>query len=102
MFSLSYVVVTVKSRLAGMDPTLEKAAQDLYATPPQTFMGSPCPLVAPGIAGRRAALLRAVGRRLHHHVLTAGNEVTFPMYVYALVQRSVPAQIDVHRFDDAD
>ena len=37
MFCLSFVVVTVRARLAGMDDTLEAAAMDLYATPRETF-----------------------------------------------------------------
>ena len=95
MFSLSYVVVTVKARLAGMDPTLEKAAADLYATPVQTFRRVTLPLVLPGIL---AAALLAFALSIDDYiitVLTAGNEVTFPMYVYASFQHSVPAQIDV-------
>jgi len=95
MFSLSYVVVTVKARLAGMDPTLEKAAADLYATPVQTFRRVTLPLVLPGIL---AAALLSFALSIDDYiitVLTAGNEVTFPMYVYASFQHSVPAQIDV-------
>jgi spermidine/putrescine transport system permease protein len=95
MFSLSYVVVTVKARLAGMDPTLEKAAADLYATPFQTFRRVTLPLVMPGIL---AAALLSFALSIDDYiitVLTAGNEVTFPMYVYASFQHSVPAQIDV-------
>jgi spermidine/putrescine transport system permease protein len=95
MFSLSYVVVTVKARLAGMDPTLEKAAADLYATPAQTFRRVTLPLVLPGIL---AAALLSFALSVDDYiitVLTAGNEVTFPMYVYSSFQHSVPAQIDV-------
>ena len=95
MFCLSYVVVTVKSRLAGMDPTLEKAAQDLYATPRQTFTKVTLPLVAPGIA---AAALLAFALSVDDYIVTkytAGDEITFPLYVYGAVQRSVPTQIDV-------
>jgi spermidine/putrescine transport system permease protein len=95
MFSLSYVVVTVKARLAGMDPTLEKAAADLYATPAQTFRRVTLPLVMPGIL---AAALLAFALSIDDYiitVLTAGNEVTFPIYVYSSFQHSVPAQIDV-------
>lgn len=95
MFSLSYVVVTVKARLAGMDPTLEKAAQDLYATPAQTFRKVTFPLVAPGIA---AAALLAFALSIDDYIITvlnAGNAVTFPMYVYGSAQHSVPTQIDV-------
>ena len=67
MFCLSFVVVTVRSRLAGMDDNLEQAAMDLYATPRQTFWRVTFPLVFPGILGRRAAGLLAVLRRLHRH-----------------------------------
>jgi spermidine/putrescine transport system permease protein len=95
MFCVSYVVVTVKSRLAGMDPTLEHAAQDLYATPAQTFMKVTLPLVAPGIA---AAALLAFALSVDDYIITAftaGNLETFPMYIWGSVQRAYPAQIDV-------
>ncbi len=95
MFCVSYVVVTVKSRLAGMDPTLERAAQDLYATPAQTFMKVTLPLVAPGIA---AAALLAFALSVDDYIITvftAGNLETFPMYIWGSVQRAYPAQIDV-------
>jgi spermidine/putrescine transport system permease protein len=95
MFCLSYVVVTVKSRLAGMDPTLERAAQDLYATPAQTFMKVTLPLVAPGIA---AAGLLAFALSIDDYIITAftsGNLTTFPIYIWGSVQRAYPAQIDV-------
>lgn len=95
MFCLSYVVVTVKSRLAGMDPTLEKAAQDLYATPRQTFLKVTLPLVAPGIM---AAALLSFALSVDDYIVTkytAGDQITFPLYVYGAVQRSVPTQIDV-------
>ena len=95
MFSLSYVVVTVKARLAGMDPTLENAAQDLYATPAQTFRKVTLPLVFPGIA---AAALLAFALSIDDYIITvlnSGNAVTFPMYVYDSAQHSVPTQIDV-------
>ncbi|MDI5965296.1 ABC transporter permease [Streptomyces sp. SL13] len=95
VFCLSYVVVTVKSRLAGMDPTLERAAQDLYATPLQTFMKVTLPLVAPGIG---AAALLAFALSVDDYIITAftaGNMETFPMYIWGSVQRAYPAQIDV-------
>lgn len=95
MFCMSYVVVTVKSRLAGMDPTLERAAQDLYATPVQTFLKVTLPLVAPGIA---AAALLSFALSVDDYIITvftAGNLETFPMYIWGSVQRAYPAQIDV-------
>ena len=67
MFCLSFVVVTVRSRLAGMDDVLEQAAADLYATPTQTFMRVTFPLVLPGILGAALLSFSLSLRRLHHH-----------------------------------
>jgi spermidine/putrescine transport system permease protein len=49
MFCLSFVVVTVKARLSGMDSRLEDAAMDLYANEWQTFWRITFPLVFPEI-----------------------------------------------------
>ena len=48
-FSLSYVVITVKSRLADFDLSLEEAARDLGATGWQVFRRVTLPLIWPGI-----------------------------------------------------
>lgn len=95
MFCLSFVVVTVRARLAGMDDRLEQAAMDLYATPAQTFWRVTFPLVLPGIAG--AALL-SFSLSFDDFIVTnlnAGNESTFPMYVWGVAQRGVPMQVNV-------
>jgi spermidine/putrescine transport system permease protein len=95
MFCLSFVVVTVRSRLAGMDDTLEQAAMDLYATPRQTFWRVTFPLVFPGILG--AALL-SFSLSFDDFIVTnlnAGQTTTFPMYVWGVAQRGVPMQVNV-------
>jgi spermidine/putrescine transport system permease protein len=38
MFCISFVIVTVKARIAGLDPRLEQAAMDLYANERQSFL----------------------------------------------------------------
>jgi spermidine/putrescine transport system permease protein len=95
MFCLSFVVVTVRSRLAGMSDALEQAAMDLYATPAQTFWRVTFPLVFPGILG--AALL-AFSLSFDDFIVTnlnAGTTTTFPMYVWGAAQRGVPMQVNV-------
>jgi spermidine/putrescine transport system permease protein len=95
MFCLSFVIVTVRARLAGMNDTLEQAASDLYATPSQTFWRVTFPLVFPGILG--AALL-AFSLSFDDFIITnlnAGTTTTFPMYVYGVAQRGVPMQVNV-------
>ena len=95
MFCLSFVIVTVRSRLAGMDDNLEQAAMDLYATPRQTFWRVTFPLVFPGILG--AALL-AFSLSFDDFIVTnlnAGQSTTFPMYVWGVSRRTIPMQINV-------
>ncbi|MCX5069355.1 ABC transporter permease [Micromonospora lupini] len=95
MFCLSFVVVTVKARLAGMDRRLEEAAMDLYANEWQTFRRITLPLVLPGIV---AAALLAFSLSFDDFIVTnfnAGTTVTFPMYVWGAAQRGIPPQVNV-------
>ncbi len=95
MFCLSFVVVTVRSRLAGMSDTLEQAAADLYATPAQTFWRVTFPLVLPGIA---AAAMLSFSLSFDDFIITnlnAGNTTTFPMYVWGVQRKSIPMQVNV-------
>jgi spermidine/putrescine transport system permease protein len=95
MFCLSFVVITVKARLAGLDPRLEQAAADLYANEWQTFWRVTFPLVAPGIV---AAALLSFSLSFDDFIITnlnSGQTVTFPMYVWGAAQRGIPMQINV-------
>jgi spermidine/putrescine transport system permease protein len=95
MFCLSFVVVTVKARLAGLDTNYEQAAMDLYATPWQTYWRVTFPLVFPGILG--AALL-SFSLSFDDFIITNfnhGNTITFPMYVWGAAQRGIPPQVNV-------
>ena len=95
MFVISFVVVTVKARLSGLDPRLEQASMDLYADERATFRYVTLPLVAPGIMG--AALL-AFSLSFDDFIITnfnSGSTVTFPMYIWGAAQRGIPPQVNV-------
>jgi spermidine/putrescine transport system permease protein len=93
MFCISFVVVTVKARLAGLDARLEQAARDLYADERQTFMRITLPLVAPGIA---AAALLAFSLSFDDFIITNFNSgagfMTFPKFVWTASLRGIPPQ----------
>jgi spermidine/putrescine transport system permease protein len=94
MFIISFVVVTVKARLQGMDPRLEEAARDLYADPKATFRYVTFPLVLPGILG--AALL-GFSLSFDDYIISAFNSgtlVTFPIYIWGAAQRGIPVQVN--------
>jgi spermidine/putrescine transport system permease protein len=95
MFCLSFVVVAVKARVLSMDPRLEEAARDLYASPVQTFLRVTLPIAAPGIV---AGALLAFALSFDDFIITnfnAGSTVTFPMFVWGSAQRGTPVQINV-------
>jgi len=95
MFSISFVVVVVRSRLIGFDRHLEEAAADLGATPLATFRTVTLPLLAPGIM---AAALLAFSLSIDDFVISnfnSGTTVTFPLYVYGVSLRGVPVQVNV-------
>jgi spermidine/putrescine transport system permease protein len=95
MFCVSFVVVTVKARVSSLDPALEEAAADLYASPWQAFWRVTFPLLLPGIA---AAALLAFSLSFDDFIVTnftSGSYTTFPKFVYVSATRGIPPQANV-------
>ena len=92
MFSISFVVVVVRSRLIGFDRNLEEAARDLGANSLETFRLITLPLMMPGIVG--AAML-AFALSIDDFVISnfnSGQTVTFPLYIFGASQRGIPVE----------
>jgi spermidine/putrescine transport system permease protein len=95
MFNISYVVVTVKARLANFPRHLEEAAMDLGANEWTTFWKVTFPLILPGVI---AAALLAFSLSIDDYVITAftsGQTQTFPIYIYGSQLRGIPVQVNV-------
>ena len=95
LFCLSYAALTLKARLAGFDPTLELAAQDLGAPPLQAFRRVTLPLLVPGLL---AASLLSFSLSFDDYVVSsflAGETVTLPLYLAGAFQREISPQIQV-------
>ena len=95
MFSISFVVVVVRSRLIGFDRSIEDAAADLGATPVETFRYVTLPLLAPGIL---AAALLAFALSVDDFIVSdfnKGTTETFPLYVFGAHLRGIPVQVNV-------
>jgi spermidine/putrescine transport system permease protein len=89
------VIVTVRSRLIGFDRSLEEAAQDLGATPWETFRLVTLPLIMPGVV---SAALLAFALSIDDFVITyfnSGSTITFPVFIWGAVRVAVPPQIYV-------
>lgn len=95
MFQVSYVALTVKARIRGFDWSLEDAAMDLGAKPLRVVTRVTLPLIAPGIV---AAAMLSFALSLDDFIITlfnAGNQVTYPLYVYGARRAAFPPQINV-------
>ncbi len=95
MFNISFVVVTVRARLAGMNRSLEEAGMDLYANGRTTFWKVTFPLIFPGIL---SAALLAFALSIDDYVITvfsAGSVETFPLWVYGASRLGIPPEVNV-------
>jgi spermidine/putrescine transport system permease protein len=95
MFTVSYVVVTVKARLEGMDRHIEEAAMDLGASEWTAFRKVTFPMIAPGVA---AAALLAAAISVDDYVITsfnAGQTQTFPLFIFGATRQGVPPEVNV-------
>jgi spermidine/putrescine transport system permease protein len=95
MFSISFVVIVVRSRLIGFDRSVEDAAADLGAGPIATFRTVTLPLLAPAIL---AAALLAFALSIDDFVISnfnSGTTVTFPLYIFGAAQRGIPVEVNV-------
>jgi len=95
MFNVSYVVVTIKARLQGMDAHIEEAAADLGANEWTTFRKVTLPMILPGLA---AAGLLAFVLSLDDFVITnfnAGETQTFPLFIWGAARQGIPPQVNV-------
>ena len=87
MFSVAYVVITVRARMAGQDPSLEEASRDLGAGPVATFVRITLPGIFPGII---AGGLLAFVMSIDDYIITNfnnGTTQTFPLWVIGASNR---------------
>jgi len=95
LFCLSFVALTVKARIRGLDWSLEDAAADLGSPPLRTFVKITLPLLIPGIV---AAFLLSVSLSIDDYIITsfvAGQVSTFPREIWDSYIREVVPQVQV-------
>lgn len=95
VFSVSYVTIVVRARLAGLDPSLEEAARDLGAGPFETFRRVTLPLILPGVA---ASALLVFTLSIDDYVVTsfvAGvGATTLPLHIYSMLKLGVTPEVN--------
>lgn len=92
---LPYVYITIKSRLVGMDPSLEEASLDLGANRFYTFMHVTLPGIIPGVmSGAFMAFSLALDDLIITSFLANAETTTLPMKVYSMIKKGISPEIN--------
>lgn len=93
-FNTAFVAVIVRARLASLDPKLEEAAADLYASPLQAFRRVTLPLLMPAIIG---GALMAFTMSFDEFVITSfvsgQGDTTLPVRIYSMMRFGLKPEI---------
>ncbi len=95
LFSVSFVAVTVRARVVGLDGSIEEAARDLGASTWITFWRVTFPMILPGVV---SGALLAFALSIDDFVITqftSGATITFPLWIYGAVRIGVPPQVNI-------
>ena len=94
-FTISFVTIVVRARLSGMDPSMEEAAQDLGATPVQTFLRVTLPLILPGVmAGALLAFTLSFDDFVITFFVSGVGSSTLPLKIYSMIRFGVSPVIN--------
>ena len=94
-FTISFVALTVKARLRGLDWALEDAAADLGSPPLRTFLTITFPMIIPGII---AAFLLSLSLSIDDYIITsfvAGDVSTLPRKIFDSAKVQILPQVHV-------
>ncbi|MCL2585312.1 MAG: ABC transporter permease [Streptosporangiales bacterium] len=95
MFCVSFVAITVRARVVGLDPSVEEAARDLGASPWETFRLVTLPMIMPGvIAGAMLAFALSIDDFITTE-FTSGSFMTYPLWIWSVSRQGLPPQVNV-------
>ena len=94
-FCIPYVLIIVRTRLTGLDPSYEEAARDLGASQMRAFMTVIVPLIAPAIlSGTLLAFAMSLDDVIISFFMSGPDSTTFPVYLFSKLKTSVPPTIN--------
>ncbi|WP_341732663.1 ABC transporter permease [Microcoleus sp. EPA2] len=94
-FNISFVTITVRARLAELDPILEQAAFDLGANEWRTFWRITLPLIWPSVfSGALLAFTLSLDDFVVTFFTTGVGSMTLPLFVYGMIKFAVTPAIN--------
>jgi spermidine/putrescine transport system permease protein len=93
-FNTAFVAVIIRARLASLDPRLEEAAADLYASPWQAFRRVTLPLLRPAIlAGALMAFTMSFDEFVITSFVSGQGDTTLPVKIYSSIRFGLKPEI---------
>lgn len=94
-FSIPFVVITVRARLAGFDKSLEEACMDLGANRILTFRKVTLPLIMPGVlSGAMLAFSLSLDDVVISFFTCGPQSTTLPLKIFSMVKTGVTPEVD--------
>lgn len=94
-FSMPFVVITVRSRIAGFNKSIEEAARDLGANEIRTFLRVTLPMIAPGVvSGGMLALTLSLDDVVVSYFTAGPDSTTLPLKILGMVKKGVSPDVN--------
>ena len=94
-FSLAYVAVVIQAQLAGVDESIEEAAQDLGARPAKVFFVITLPIISPAlVSGWLLAFTLSLDDLIIASFVSGPGSSTLPMVVFSKIRLGVSPEIN--------
>ncbi len=94
-FCIPFAYLPIRARLESLDPTLELAAADLYASPAQAFRRITLPLLGPGIvAGAMLAFVVSLDDVIITEFVKSAGQDTLATYMLGQFRRTLTPEVN--------
>nr|WP_294527386.1 ABC transporter permease [uncultured Blautia sp.] len=95
VFCVPYILMEVKARLVGMDPSLEEAARDLGASSMRAFWDITLPLIMPAVvSGSLLAFAMSMDDVVISIFINGPKLSTLPIKVYTQIKTGVTPEVN--------
>lgn len=95
VFCIPFAFMPIRAALENMDPTLEIAGRDLYASGPEAFRRITLPLLMPGIlSGLMLAFVISLDDFIITLMVAGAGSTTLPVYIYSMIRQGVTPEVN--------
>jgi spermidine/putrescine transport system permease protein len=95
VFCIPFAYLPIRARLLDMDPTLEDAAMDLYASRVQAFRRVTLPLLWPGVlSGAMLAFIISLDDFVITYFVSGAGATTLPVYIFGMIRIGISPEVN--------